>query len=581
MRSFFPSASFGSPLAITGHIGPTRATAGDSAIESAVRPTCALTVRAALMLAAMTGLLFFAPPCWAAEPLLAPERSIGAVVDHYLDEKLKAAGVSPAPAADEATVARRLYLDLVGRIPTASEARRYVAAKESDKRARLIDELAGSVGFAHHNANEFDRLLAYGNPGAPSLRPYLLAAFKEQRPWDRMFRELLGLGAAPEKPETFVLKRLGDQDALARDVSSVFFGLNITCAQCHQHPYIASLTQDYFFGMQAFFARSQDFQGNLIERQAALPATYKAKDGTTRPVIPMFLSGETVALPAVDAAEAKKAFDEESKRIAELAKEYAKNKTLPPPAELNLRQRLAELALSDANRDRFARSLVNRLFHRLYGRGLVMSLDQMHAENAASHPELLAWLSRDFIDHGYDLARLIRGLVSSDAYARSSRWDSVEPPAPGLFAVAAIRPLTREQWGVSHQVASDPTKITAHERLDHPHMEALVAAAKSYGTLIEQPYDDLQIGVNEALKLSNAPELAKSTGAKLAAMLAKLPDRSQQIDEAVWTVWSRAPSSDEAALLAAFLEQRSTPPTESLQQMLWALVNSPEFRFNH
>jgi hypothetical protein len=534
-----------------------------------------------LCLALVLAACLIAMPTRADEPLLPADRSIVDVVDHYLDQKLQKANVQPAPAADELTVVRRLYLDLAGRIPTAADAKRYAASTEPNKRALLIDELIASVGFAHHNANEFDRLLANGNSAAPSMRSYLLAAFKENRPWDRMFRELLGLASDPAKPEAFVHKRLSDQDALARDVSSVFFGLNITCSQCHTHPYISSLTQDYFFGMKAFFARSQDFQGNLIERHIGLPATFKAKDGTTRPIVPMFLSGETVELPNLPEADAKKAFDEESKKLGELGKEYAKTKTLPPPAEFNLRQRLADLALSDANRDRFARSIVNRLFHRFYGRGLVMRLDQMHAENPSSHPELLAWLSRDFISHDYDLTRMIRGLVSSAAYARSSRWDGAEAPAPELFAVAAIRPLTREQWGVSHQIASDPAKITGKERLDHPQMESLLSAVKNYGSLIEQPSDELQIGVNEALKLSNASNLVKTTGDKLAAALAKLPDRSQQIEEAVWTVWSRAPSPEETELLTAYLDQRQTPPVESLQQMIWALVNSPEFRFNH
>lgn len=515
------------------------------------------------------------------EPLLPADRSIGDVIDHYLDQHLQKAGVQPAPVADDPTVARRLYLDLAGRIPTAAEAKQYAASTDPNKRNQLIDELIASVGFTHHNANEFDRLLACGNPTAPSVRPYLLAAFKENRPWDGMFRELLGLASDPAKPEAFVHKRLSDQDALARDVSSVFFGLNITCSQCHTHPYISSLTQDYFYGMKAFFARSQDFQGNLIERHVGLPATFKAKDGTTRPIVPMFLSGETVELPNLAEADLKKAFDEESKKLGELGKEYAKTKTLPPPAEFNLRRRLADLALSDANRDRFARSLVNRLFHRFYGRGLVMRLDQMHSENAPSHPELLAWLSRDFIAHEYDLTRLIRGLVSSSAYARSSRWNSAEAPVPELFAVAAVRPLTREQWGVSHQIASNPAKIAGMERLDHPQMESLLSAVKNYGSLIEQPSDDLQIGVNEALKLSNAANLVKTTGDKLAAALAKLPDRSQQIEKAVWTVWSRAPSSEEVELLTAYLDQRQTPLVEGLQQMIWALVNSPEFRFNH
>ncbi len=517
------------------------------------------------------------------EPLLPADRSIGDVIDHYLDAKLKKENVKPAPAADEPTVARRLYLDLVGRIPTVAEAKQYAASADPKKRTQLIDDLIDSVGFVHQNANEFDRLLVNEKPNSPNMRPYLLAAFTEKRPWDRMFREMLGLNTDlakpdPTKPEAFVRGRLQDQDLLARDVSSIFFGLNISCAQCHKHPEISKLTQDYFFGMKAFFARTHDFQGHLIEKHAAVAVTFTAKNGKNLPVVPMFLSGEKVELPKIPEDQAKKAVAEESKRLGE---EFAKTKQLPPPAELNLRQRLADLALSDANRDRFAQAIVNRLFHRLYGRGLVMRLDAMHAENPPSHPDLLAWLSRDFIAHDYDLVRLIRGLVSSQAYARSSRWEGKSAPAAELFAVAAIRPLTRKQWGVSHQMVSDPTKISGKERSEiRQQMEGVVSSSKNF-TLIEQPRDDLQIGMSESLKLSNDQNLVKITGDKLAVALAKLPSRTQQIEEAVWTVWSRSPTAEETELMSAYLEQRKSSSVNGLQQMIWALVNNPEFRFNH
>ena len=107
-----------------------------------------------------------------------------------------------------------------------------------------------------------------------------------------------------------------------------------------------------------------------------------------------------------------------------------------------------ENALEPGERDYFARSIVNRLWHRHFGQGLVMPLDQMHAENPPSHPELLAWLSRDLVDHGYDLRRLIRGLVLSRAYARTSRGGSAESPdRPALSRVGSVRLLTSPQLG--------------------------------------------------------------------------------------------------------------------------------------
>lgn len=515
----------------------------------------------------------------AAEPLLPADRPIAEVIDHYIDARLQQAKVNPALPADNHTLARRLYLDLAGRIPTADEAHAFARSTDTEKRAKLTDTLLSSPDLVRHNATEFDELLRCDNPDAPSVRAYLLVAFRENRPWDRMFRELLGVTPDPARPEQFVLKRLKDTDMLARDVSSVFFGLNVSCAQCHKHPYIKSLTQDYYYGMKAFFARSYDFQGTLLERQHAQPVQFKSKDGKLNQTGPMFLDGTKVELPPSAVADLAKAIQDETKQIDDLRKNYAKTKQLPSMPELNLRSQLADVALQDDNRDRFARSIINRLWHRFHGYGLVMRLDQMHANNEPSHPELLAWLSRDFIEHNYDLSRLIRGMVSSKTYARSSRW-TAEPPAPELFAVARLRPLTPMQWGMSHRVASNPARLKngTTDKL----LETLETESQQYfAKIIEQPRDDLQIGITESMKLSNDAALLKRTGDGLVPQLLKLPNRRQQIEEATWTVLSRPPTADEVTLLESYLESRQDRPAEALQQLVWAMMNCGEFRFNY
>jgi hypothetical protein len=294
----------------------------------------------------------------------------------------------------------------------------------------------------------------------------------------------------------------------------------------------------------------------------------------------MFLDGTKVELPPSPVADLGKAIQEESKQIEDLKKNYAKAKQTPPPADFNLRAQLVDVALQHENRDRFARSIVNRLWHRFHGHGLVMRLDQMHPNNEPAHPELLAWLSRDFIAHNYDLSRLIRGLVSSKSYARSSLWDKPAPPAPELFAVARLRSLTPMQWGISHRVASDPARVKpgSTDKL----LEAMESEVqKNFARVIEQPREELQIGITESMKLSNDATLLKLTGDGLVPLLQKLPARRQQIEEAVWTVLSRPPTAGEIQILESYLESRKDRPAEALQQMVWSLVNCAEFRFNY
>ena len=516
-----------------------------------------------------------------AQELLPPDRPIGEVIDHYIDAKLVQAKVKPVPPAADTTVVRRLYLDLIGRIPAGVEAK--LASTQPLDKNQLIAALVSSPGFARHNANEFDVLLRNSNTDAPSVRPYLLEAFQENRAWDVMFRDLIGATESPSKtkPEAFVLKRLKDADALTRDVSSVFFGLNITCAQCHRHPEIKDLTQDYFFGMKAFFASSYDFQGNLLERQYFKLGDFKDKTGETRKVSMLFLSGTKVEMDNLTEKDLVAAIAEETKLIQEKTKEYAKSKELPPAPKQSARKRLAEIALDDTNREMLARSIVNRLWNRFYGCGLVMRVDQMHAENKASHPELLQWLARDLIANKYDLKRLIVGLVSSRAYARSSEWKGT-PPAKELFAVAPTRPLTPGQWAMSYHFANQPEIFKQGDSAD-VRQKKLADVEKAVGAFafLEQPFDDFQVGIDEPLKLSNDEGMLKAMGSKLIPVLKKLPDTRQRIDEAVWTVLSRPATPEEHRLFGEYLEERKDTPDEGLRQVLWALINSPEFRFNH
>ncbi|MBM3983690.1 MAG: DUF1549 domain-containing protein [Planctomycetes bacterium] len=517
--------------------------------------------------------------------LLPADRPVPNVIDHYVDRQLQTAKVAPAPQADDTTFARRLYLDLAGRIPTPAEVREYIDSTDPKKREKLVADLVASPEFIRHNANEFDAFLRNDNGDGGSVRPYLIAAFKENRSWDRMFRDLLGAGEAPHpaKPEQYVLRRLKDRDALTRDVSSVFFGLNISCAQCHNHPYLKSLTQDYFFGMREFFAASYDFQGNLLDRRFVKPAEFKPQAGAARPVKLMFLNGKTVEREGEPAADLAKAIQEESKAIEHLGKAYAKDKVLPPQAKFRAREKLADLALKPENRDLFARAMVNRLWFRFYGHGLVMRVDQMHANNPGSHPELLDWLTRDFVAHGYDLKRLLAGLVSAKAYARSSAWKGDPGPAPELFAVASVRPLTPAQWATSFQLANNPALIGRDKAFEtrEKALTVLENAAKPHESLIQYPRDDMPIPVNESMRLSNDPALNKTIGAQLLPTLKKATDRKAQITEAVWAVLSRPPAADEYELFESYLERRKDRPDAALQQLVWALINSPEFRFNH
>jgi hypothetical protein len=321
--------------------------------------------------------------------------------------------------------------------------------------------------------------------------------------------------------------------------------------------------------------------------------SYKDRAGANREVAMMFLSGETRESPPADVPDLAKAIAEEAKEIEALRKEFAKNKAYPAAAAYSTRGELLKLAEKPANQTMMARALVNRLWLRLFGHGLVMRVDQMHGENPGSHPSLLEWLARDLIDHQWDWRRTISGLVGSQAYARGSQW-SGSAPARELFAVAELRPLTPMQFGLSVLVASDPGLDAALAKATPEELEKQIAdlegrAQGFAGTLFEQPLvEGFQINVREPLAISNDPARLKAIGAALIPALQKLAAAPQQVDLATWAVLSRAPAPDELSLLGEHLSVAAKPPDgnadshrRALEQMVWALVAGSEFRFNH
>ncbi len=218
-----------------------------------------------------------------------------------------------------------------------------------------------------------------------------------------------------------------------------------------------------------------------------------------------------------------------------------------------------------------------------------MPLDQMHSANPPSHPELLAWLASDLATHGYDLRRLIRGLVLSDTYARTSCWEGGgDPPRPSLFATALVRPMTPWQLATSLLLATaDPVSVPGDFQSAQfaRRIEACEDSARGLSRLFATAGGDPQIGASEALFFSNGKQVAQALLRNGPDTLVGLLDRSSAPGEAVriavFTVLSRFPDAEEKRVLSAFLADRTDRPEDAHRQLVWALLAGSEFRFNH
>lgn len=507
-----------------------------------------------------------------AEPsILPPDRltdasPVAARIDTLIQAVWQENGVSPSPPASDLTFLRRLTLDLAGRIPTVREAQAFAEDKSPNRRLRAIQQLMLSPEYPLHLGRVLDDAIQEKLAGDPEFLAYLRTALADHRPWDQMFRDMIaGPWADKSKgADRFLARRLANPDDVTIDTARIFFGVNVSCAKCHDHPLVPDWKQDHYYGMASFFVRTQ---GGGRGKNANAPITEKSSGdvmyvtvkGEKRTAKMMFLSGQVMEDPP------------------------GKNGTY------SRREQLVKSALED--RTFFRRAIVNRLWAYFLGRGLVHPTDQVHSANPSTIPDLLGWLGDDLAEHGYDLHRLIAGIVSSKVYQlasvrneKASRDEDIE----GFFARSTLRPLTPQQYALSLVLALgdgsyDPAGKTEEVQKRYRDLEGQASQVTRFG-LLDARGEPYQASAGEALFLSNHHDVQKLTapaGNNLAARLLTIQENTQLLQTAYWTILSRPAQAEELTFLKRWLEERKTERARAVSQLLWALVTSAEFRFNY
>jgi hypothetical protein len=340
------------------------------------------------------------------EPVPVPDPpatpTMGDEIDRLLREGWDAAKITPAPAAGDAEFLRRVTLDLAGGVPTLEEARSFLANPD---RAALVDRLLASDDAAEHfGRSTASLLLGEALGGVPPQRreraeellaAWLADAYRAGTGWDRIVTSPVAqTGDAEERPEVLYVAlagRGGGLETVAGQSARVFLGVQLQCAQCHDHPYDARWKQEDFWGFAAYFARTRARRDPDAEGLRGLQV-FDVPRGQARMTRP----GSTAAVVV------KPRF---------FGRDVAHEKG---------EARRPVLARAIVASDLFAKAAVNRAWVRFFGRGLVDPWDDLGGEDDPSHPALLVRLAADFRAHGHDVRRLHRIIVLSDAYARSS-----------------------------------------------------------------------------------------------------------------------------------------------------------------
>jgi hypothetical protein len=478
-------------------------------------------------------LLLAAPVTAGAEP----RPALADRVDKHVALRWTADKITPAERADDAAFVRRVYLDLVGRIPTVAETRDFLADETADKRAKLADTLLASAAFARHAATVWRRewVPQADTPQFAHLtdnfEAWLADEFNRGTGLDAIARNLLTASRATEKvaPTTFLAAGEYRPETLAANTARAFLGVNLDCAQCHDHPF-ARWTRDQFWQTAAFFARPTADAKLLL----ALP-------GGKKTVGPKLLDDADPKWPA--------AVTEDTGRAV-----------------------LAGWVTARGN-PYFAKNAVNRAWAHLFGTGLVEPLDDLSGQNPASHPELLDELAAAFEKSGYDLKGLYAALVRTKAYQLSSKGKASDPRR---FARAAVRGLSGEQL-------YDSLRVAAGLPADRADLDPL-AAGRARRRFAERFRVDrpgtAQRSILQSLALMNNEATADLTDPAKTPTLravadAPFLDAAGKVESLFLAAYGRKPSADELKLFG------TDAGADRLADLFWALLNTAEFNTNH
>jgi len=537
-----------------------------------------------------------APPL----PEPAPRPPLHPHIDELIAARLN--GATAAPQSDDAEFLRRAYLDLAGRIPSATEAREFLADSASDKRERLIDALLAGPDYPRRMRELFHAMLLERRGENDEWTAFLQNAFERNLPWHRIARAILNPNSNDERlrgAAFFMTQRLVKEGAMApvdvpgltRDVARLLAGVDLECAQCHNHLTISDYSQQDFQGLHMIFENVKTrtdlkfpavSEGVLADKKE-FKSVFEQVAMTTGPLIP---GGTEVAIPKFEKGQ-------------EYLVEPDRKKRTPGVPKFSPLESLSEHLASSQN-DLFTRNIVNRLWFAMMGRGLVQPLDLHHSENPPSHPKLLDLLASEFAASGFNIRWLLREMALSKTYQRTTRLpyaSAAEQPVES-YAVGLEKRLSPEQlfWSLitatgdldRHRTrlkeAGKPAATGDDIVNQTPELTALKKAmVDTFANPPKEPEVDFAPSVKGALFLMHEDRILERLKPQTGNLVERAAAQGDAdvVRELFLSVFSRNPTDDELASLTDYLKQNSDRRDDAVANLTWALLTSTEFVVNH
>lgn len=524
--------------------------------------------------------------------------------------------LAPSKPADEGEWCRRVYLDLIGRVPTVDELREYLGDRspgsgtlrrsERDKRRRLVDRLLGEEyvdEYARHWTELWTNWLVGRTGGTDrqslvdraGMQQYLRESLRYNKPYDQLARELItATGSCRPGDADFNGAANFLADKMARggvqataQTAQIFLGMAVQCTQCHDHPF-NDYGQNQFWELNAFFrqahverqvadTRRKPFVGRVVEHDFAGQSNdstnadlfFERRDRRMQVAFPVFVDGTSLAA-----------------LYAERGENFGNRGTLQ---DVNRREELVKLILASRQ---FDQAIVNRLWAQFLGYGFTQPMDDIGPHNPPSHPELLSELGQAFRDAKFDLKELTRWIVLSEPYGLGSRItkrNEADDPTRGtapMYSRFYMRQMEAGQLYETLLVVTGAAETVDEPQRDQVKQRWLNQFNTAFGTDDNAEETTFNGSIQQALMMMNSPLIRRATGNQQGSFLARVAtDRglsdADKIDYLYLAALAREPTRPEVALSNELLAARGGRVGPALQDIWWALLNSNEFILIH
>jgi hypothetical protein len=543
----------------------------------------------------------------AKHPAAVPASDFGlsqiALVNQQIREGWKAHELSPAPPATDGEFCRRLFLDLMGRVPSSDELSKYLGSKSANRKLELVNQLLGD-GYVDDYAHNWSTLwtnILIGRTGGtgkkatisrPGLQFALKRAFQKNMTYDRLVYELIAADGVSKRGEkgfngfvNFLAGHMADNgvEATAR-TAQIFLGIQVRCTQCHNHPF-NDYKQNQFWEMNAFFRQTK------VEQHFSVDGEGKKKKKALQFVE---LLNKDFAGEDKNPTEAMLFYELRNGKMAGALPVFVDGTPLPVRSgyvkDVNRRTELAKLMIRS---DDLARAIVNRMWGHFLGYGFTKPVDDMGPHNPASHPELLDRLATELRTNSYDLKQLIRWIVLSEPYGLSSMTDahnSKDDPAIGekpMFSHFYLRQMRAEELYESLLLVTEAQKSKERQQDQQDLKEKWLSQfTVAFGTDDNEETTTFNGTIQQSLMMMNGELMRQAINIDKGGFLQRIASDARlnnpgKINALYLSALARKPTPSEIASANLLLMARHLDPAAALQDVWWAILNSNEFILNH